>query len=283
MQSGHSRATTLSKRALLRDAAPAMSERQTTPLRLVLVLLGLTGLVGAGLWVAQRDSRETAALEPVDGASVEEVASDGTDSGATDDAASEGSDGAVQEIASDITGAGTNGQAEATRDGAGEVAQDDAPPRPPERLPGALPEYDPEFDVVRVEPDGSAVIAGYSEPQARIMILLDGADFETVEADAGGNFAALLDLGASEAPQVLSLEMMLPDGGRRPGVAEVILAPRPGPSAPPSEMAEAATGAEATQGTAATDGAAEALAEADAAALGAAGDTDDAALAAETG
>ncbi|MEM1342613.1 MAG: hypothetical protein AAGF68_09835, partial [Pseudomonadota bacterium] len=205
-----------------------MADRSVTPLRLVLVLLGVTGLVGTGLVLNQRETGgDTADLQAGD----LQVGADTDAGGATEAEPQTGAQTGAQTETADMEPAPEAQAPDASSetaplDEAMQSAQDDAPPRPPQRLPGALPEYDPEIDVVRVEPDGSALIAGYSEPNAQVMILLDGADFQQVEADGGGNFAALVDLGPSEAPQILALEMVLPDGTRRPGVGEVILAPR---------------------------------------------------------
>ncbi|MEL6951978.1 MAG: LysM peptidoglycan-binding domain-containing protein [Pseudomonadota bacterium] len=205
-----------------------MADRSVTPLRLVLVLLGVTGLVGTGLLLNQRETGgDTADLQAGD----LQVGADTDAGGATEAEPQTEPQTEAQTETADME-ATPEAQApdasseSAPLDEAMQSAQDDAPPRPPQRLPGALPEYDPEIDVVRVEPDGSALIAGYSEPNAQVMILLDGVDFQQVEADGGGNFAALVDLGPSATPQILALEMVLPDGTRRPGVGEVILAPR---------------------------------------------------------
>lgn len=51
----------------------------------------------------------------------------------------------------------------------------------------------PEFDLVRVEPDGSMVIAGRAEPDATVEVLTGSRVLATVGAGAGGDFAAVLD------------------------------------------------------------------------------------------
>lgn len=63
----------------------------------------------------------------------------------------------------------------------------------------------PSFDVVRVEPDGSTLVAGRAEPGSEVTIEVDGAAVGSAEADAGGAFVALLDLGTSEAPRAMRL------------------------------------------------------------------------------
>ncbi|WP_267428651.1 LysM peptidoglycan-binding domain-containing protein [Methylobacterium sp. GC_Met_2] len=59
----------------------------------------------------------------------------------------------------------------------------------------------PDFDVVRVEPNGEAVIAGRAAPNAAVALLVDGKPVAQVRADAGGQFTILpppLPTGSSE-------------------------------------------------------------------------------------
>ncbi|SFU92905.1 Nucleoid-associated protein YgaU, contains BON and LysM domains [Aliiroseovarius crassostreae] len=63
----------------------------------------------------------------------------------------------------------------------------------------------PRFDVVRVDPDGAAVIAGQAPPGAHVQILLDDAEAGQVEVDGSGNFVALLSLPPSDTPRVMKL------------------------------------------------------------------------------
>jgi len=91
--------------------------------------------------------------------------------------------------------------------------------------PAAPPTIAPSFDVVRVEPDGSSVIAGNAAPDAKVSILLDGAEIGQATADAQGNFVALLTVPSGNEAQVLSLSSQ-PDGGDVVASTDsVILAP----------------------------------------------------------
>ena len=81
------------------------------------------------------------------------------------------------------------------------------------------------WDIVRVEPDGSTVIAGRATPGASVVLFMDGSEVGRAEVDASGGFVALLSLGPSTTPRVLSLEERLDDGTRLAGDASVILAP----------------------------------------------------------
>jgi nucleoid-associated protein YgaU len=83
------------------------------------------------------------------------------------------------------------------------------------------------WDIVRVEPDGSTVIAGRATPGALVSITMDETEVGNSDVDASGGFVALLSLGASELPRVLALTEILPDGSRLEADASVILAPSP--------------------------------------------------------
>jgi len=63
----------------------------------------------------------------------------------------------------------------------------------------------PEFDVVRVEPDGTALVAGRAEPGTTVSVDVDGSTVAEAEVDAAGNFVAMMSLGTSENPRVVSL------------------------------------------------------------------------------
>ena len=83
----------------------------------------------------------------------------------------------------------------------------------------------PQFDVVRVEPDGSATIAGYAAPGSTVSLRVDGAEVVTAPTDASGNFAVLFTLPPSKVPRLLSLAMIATDGETVVGPDTVALAP----------------------------------------------------------
>lgn len=82
----------------------------------------------------------------------------------------------------------------------------------------------PSFDLVRVERDGFAQIAGRAEPGQVLDVLLDGERVGTVEAGPDAAFAGFLDLPPSAAPRVLTLAA--PDAGAGQPVVEVLIAPQ---------------------------------------------------------
>jgi len=109
----------------------------------------------------------------------------------------------------------------------------------PVPVPTADPAISPSFDVVRVEPDGSSVIAGNATPNAVVSILLDGIEVGQATADGQGNFVALLDVPSRAEAQVLSLSSKHADDAVVVSNDSVILAPVV-PTAPvPAVVAQA--------------------------------------------
>lgn len=83
----------------------------------------------------------------------------------------------------------------------------------------------PVFDLVRVDADGNAVIAGKAAPGAVVTLRLDGETLDQVTADAAGDFVAMLVLDPSDAARVLSLEAVAADGTVIAGSESVLIAP----------------------------------------------------------
>lgn len=96
----------------------------------------------------------------------------------------------------------------------------------------------PEFDLVRVEPDGQTAVAGTAAPGARVTIYADSSAIADAEADAEGNFVAIFPVNPSAKPQSLTLGAESADG--HAGSADmVVLLPR-APAATESEQFEPA-------------------------------------------
>lgn len=74
----------------------------------------------------------------------------------------------------------------------------------------------PTFDVVRVEPDGSVVVAGKAEPNASVEMLAGEQSIGAAKADGGGDFAIILDKPLKPGDYQLSLRSTAPGA---PGVA----------------------------------------------------------------
>ncbi len=137
-------------------------------------------------------SGQVATLEPLDEpATAEEAASTVTDSGEADEP-----------------------QDEITSGPDGETVADE---------PASAPA--PGFDVVRVDPTGSAVVAGTAAPNAMVTIG-DGTNaLAEVEADGAGNFVAVFEAGPSTAPRALTLNAVTPDGSTSVSDDVVVLLP----------------------------------------------------------
>ncbi|HET9068712.1 MAG TPA: hypothetical protein VFN28_08700, partial [Amaricoccus sp.] len=127
---------------------------------------------------------------------------------------------------------GTMPEAAATPEAAGEPAPEAAP----EAAEGPAA---PGFDVVRVEPDGSAAVVGTAEPGAKVTIYADEAPLAEAEADADGNFVAIFQVDPSPEPRALTLGAVGPAGETASSADVVMLLPRT-PVAPAGEAAPGA-------------------------------------------
>ncbi len=127
----------------------------------------------------------------------------------------------------------------------GDVAEPSEPPAETvAETPAAAAEQPaaqaPSFDVVRVSPEGDAVIAGTAEAGSTVSLRIDGTEVATVEADAGGAFVSLFTLDPSDTARVVTLNSRLDDGREVPSTTSVLIAPTPRAV----ELAEAAPAAE---------------------------------------
>ncbi|QPH54339.1 Ig-like domain-containing protein [Pontivivens ytuae] len=107
-----------------------------------------------------------------------------------------------------------------------EVASADAPETeaPAEE---AADETAPTFDLVRVEPDGSTVIAGRAEPGTEVNVTADGEVIGTAIAGSGGEFVALVDTPQTGLAQELRLETEGADGNTSRSEETVIVLVEP--------------------------------------------------------
>jgi hypothetical protein len=80
---------------------------------------------------------------------------------------------------------------------------------PAEALPAVDP---PTFDIVRVNPQGGAVIAGRGPPLAEITVSAGGQILAQTKADGFGEWVVVPDRPLSPGPQDLGIEARLPDG-----------------------------------------------------------------------
>lgn len=111
------------------------------------------------------------------------------------------------------------------------AAAEEAEPEPEKRESTAT------FDIVRVEPGGSTVIAGRAASRSTVRLLLDGAEVAMSVTDPTGGFVMFAELGPAPWPRVLTLMETLEDGTTLEAPSSVILAPVS--EAKPVEVAQA--------------------------------------------
>jgi nucleoid-associated protein YgaU len=91
----------------------------------------------------------------------------------------------------------------------------------------------PSFDIVRVDPKGSAVIAGRAAPGAEVTVEANGKPLGTARADSSGQFVILPDTNLEPGTEQLTLSARTPDGAVAKSTAPVVVAIAP-PAAPAS-------------------------------------------------
>ncbi|MBI6629205.1 LysM peptidoglycan-binding domain-containing protein [Pontibaca salina] len=115
------------------------------------------------------------------------------------------------------------------------------PPMEAARAPDNTGQDAAQFDVVRVDPDGTTVIAGTAPPGAQVTIMVDETEKQSVKADSAGQFAALLSLPHSDAARVLTLDT-IQDGQSVLSQEQIILAPSPAAKVVTDEDVQLGTG-----------------------------------------
>jgi len=125
----------------------------------------------------------------------------------------------------DSANAATSSGAEATVSQSTEATQSSGSSPSDQTVPPS-----PTFDVVRIDKDGSAVIAGRSTPNATVQILRDGEILGEVTTDSRGEFVFVPDAPLAPGNAVLSLSMIADgDDVVIPSLEDVILiVPAPG-------------------------------------------------------
>lgn len=83
----------------------------------------------------------------------------------------------------------------------------------------------PAFDVVRVSPEGDALVAGRAAAGAEVSVKIDGVEKASAVADPQGKFVAMFSLPPSAEPRVVQLSMQPEAGEAVASSDEVVLAP----------------------------------------------------------
>lgn len=83
----------------------------------------------------------------------------------------------------------------------------------------------PTFDIVRIDAEGNALIAGTAPAGALVRVLIDGVEAASTVANAAGEFVAIFVAGVSGDPRIVSLEVALEDGTTLASADSVIVQP----------------------------------------------------------
>lgn len=103
---------------------------------------------------------------------------------------------------------------------------------PADAEPAAAAPLPPSLDTVRVDADGSVLVAGRAEAGSALVLLIDGAEVARAEADASGAFATIFSIPPSPAARALTLVLQRPGGTRVAADATILIAPFAAPAAP---------------------------------------------------
>jgi nucleoid-associated protein YgaU len=98
----------------------------------------------------------------------------------------------------------------------------------------------PSFDIVRMEQDGAALVAGVAAPGSTVELLLNGVVVGTETAGSDGKFVSFLDIPQSDTARVLTLRMA-GVAGAVASTQEVILGPTTMPAQAATQTAGSGT------------------------------------------
>lgn len=90
----------------------------------------------------------------------------------------------------------------------------------------------PVVDVVRVAPDGAALVAGRAAPGAMVTLFAGKEEVAAARADANGDFVALFHADPSAAARALTLDATTPDGQVAVSDQAIVLLPKAPVAAP---------------------------------------------------
>ena len=95
----------------------------------------------------------------------------------------------------------------------------------------------PSFDIVKIAPDGSAVIAGRAEPGAHVRVLDDGKPLGEVDADRRGEWVLTPDAPLAPGSRQLSLEAIDPQTGAKASSHDTVALAVAPPARPEQSLA----------------------------------------------
>lgn len=148
---------------------------------------------------------------------------------------------------------GETREAAAPDDGAVPDARDHAEAAPEvSQEPQTLPEAEaPEFDLVRVDQDGSAVVAGRAQPGSTVKVVVDGVEMGSAKVSREGTFVAMMDLPEIAVPEEMNLVQQSESGTLTSSRSSILVMPRA--EKPPQVVVAGADGAKVIQGATDTE------------------------------
>ncbi|MCY4543518.1 MAG: LysM peptidoglycan-binding domain-containing protein, partial [Rhodobacteraceae bacterium] len=104
-----------------------------------------------------------------------------------------------------------------------------------EALPPVMP---PKFDIVRVDANGIAVVAGRTSPNADVVAIVDAADVGEEHSDSRGHFSFIFGLNLTEAPIEFQLAAISETGQRVYSQSVIVVVPHGSVVGDPPKQAE---------------------------------------------
>lgn len=153
--------------------------------------------------------------------------------------AQEASETEVAQEMPEVAPGATEGAAEKNLSQSADVAQGGASAAAPEATALSAPV----LDVVRVESDGSALVAGSGQSGSVVIVMLDETEVSRAEVGPDGSFVIFMPVPPGETAKVLSLRSEM-DGQARQSQESFIIAPVAAPAEPAETGSERVATAE---------------------------------------
>lgn len=153
----------------------------------------------------------------------------------------------VTTAAPQVPVAGTAEVAASATETGGEVRDQSSAAPDVAELPQALSDPTaPEFDLVRVDQDGSAVVAGRAMPGSTVKVVVDGVELGSAKVSREGTFVAMMDLPQMASPEEMNLVQQSESGTLTPSKSSILVMPRA--EKPPQIVVAGTDGARVIQG-----------------------------------
>lgn len=107
------------------------------------------------------------------------------------------------------------------------------------QVPAAESPVAPSIDVTRIEPDGTALVAGQAAPGAVVAMTMGGAEVAIATADGNGKFVAMFSLPPGDAGRLMTFSATMPDGSEIAGEGQIAVAAIAAPQVAETENSDA--------------------------------------------